>query len=395
MLRPRESIAPCVDHLLSLLPRSAAARPNLLMPALLCTGFSSPSLHVARSPPWPWPQAPLTYCHCGACHQQWLEPVPSQHYLLLPSRGLLARARVMMPLNQIHTKLLGVMAQLLPSYLNPGQLDGQLAIKREGPAIEQNPPPKRGRGAKQQRGRPEKEAPHIQSLTAMMGKLILMHEDALNSLALESEFMVFLQAGTGGLVEPMVRVSEMWHAKTQNGPMAASRVTERSPLRMMMAISLFTELMSRSAKVVEATPEGAKLRQELIAQKLLTGDGQKWHHLQWAPDQEKLVPTDTEPLDVYQAHHILQEIKTQVQTPGVIIRFHALRSLQRYQAKDGHAVIPWKLTVGLREESALALYRNLQLLCGCALTQLVLMRMRPANMKRSGLAQQISQSLRG
>ena len=44
---------------------------------------------------------------------------------------------------------------------------------------------------------------------------------------------------------------------------------------------------------------------------------------EWAPDQEQLVPTQAEPLDIHKAHHMLEEIKTQVQAPGLTLRFHA------------------------------------------------------------------------
>ena len=65
--------------------------------------------------------------------------------------------------------------------------------------------------------------------------------------------MVFTQAGPGGLVDTMIRVSEAWHLKTKEGSQSSGTMAERSPLRMMMAASLFTELASRSAKVVDST----------------------------------------------------------------------------------------------------------------------------------------------
>ena len=106
-----------------------------------------------------------------------------------------------------------------------------------------------------------------------------------------------------------------------------------------------------------------------------------------------MVPTDAEAWDINKAHHVLQKIVAQVQQPNAIIRFHALKALQKFNAKDGTAVIPWKLTIGLPDETARALYNNVCLLWGSALTQLVLIRMRQATMKRSGLAQRLQQGL--
>ena len=55
-----------------------------------------------------------------------------------------------------------------------------------------------------------KEATDIQALTSLMGRLILLHEDAQNAMALETEVMIFTQAGPGGVVDTVVRVSEAW-----------------------------------------------------------------------------------------------------------------------------------------------------------------------------------------
>ena len=76
-----------------------------------------------------------------------------------------------------------------------------------------------------------------------------------------------------------------------------------------------TELASRSAKVVDSTPEAATLQQELMKQQLLTPDGKKWLYLQWSREKQKLVPTDAEAWDINKAHHVLQEIVAQVQHP--------------------------------------------------------------------------------
>ena len=194
------------------------------------------------------------------------------------------------------------------------------------------------------------------------------------------------------------RYTELSACRRRGTPKSRSSQTsgmmvETSPLRIMMAASLLTELSSRSSKVVDSTPEAAKLRTELIKQQLLTPDGKRCLYLEWSPEKEKRVPTEAEPRDIHQAHQTLQETVAQVQRPGTVIRFHALRALQKFNAKDGNAVIPWKMTIGLREEAAKALYQNVRLLCGNAVTQLVLIRIRPANMKRSGLAQRLSQGL--
>ena len=55
-------------------------------------------------------------------------------------------------------------------------------------------------------------------------------------------------------------------------------------------------------------------------------------------------------------------------TAGTVLRFHALRALQRVESRDGTVVVPWKLVVGLRSSEADELHAILQL-CHSAVTQ--------------------------
>ena len=142
-----------------------------------------------------------------------------------------------------------------------------------------------------------------------------------------------------------------------------------------------------------ATPEGQLLRQELVKAKLLTEDGQEWNQVQWSAELGHLVATAEAPMTLARAHALLQDILQVVQQPCLVLRFHALKSLERVEAKDGGTVIPWKLVIGMRTEAACQLYQKVSALCHCALTQLIMTRVRMATMKRSPLAQQISQMI--
>ena len=170
-------------------------------------------------------------------------------------------------------------------------------------------------------------------------------------------------------------------------------MTERSPLRVVMAECFFKELEARSAKVLAQGPEAERLRQDLIQQKLLSEDGQKWLQLQWSTEHEKLMPTTAAALPTQQAHEIIRDTQQLVQVPGLLLRFHALKPLNRVQIKDGTVVVPWKMVIGHREPKASVLFRHMQALCHSGVTQLTLTRIRQANMKRSPMAQKIAQAM--
>ena len=104
----------------------------------------------------------------------------------------------------------------------------------------------------------------------------------------------------------------------------------------------------------------------MVKQQLLSEDGQYWLQFQWSAEQERLIPTTAQPLSVKQAHDIIREVQEILQTPGILLRFHALKPLHKTQARDGSAVVPWKMLIGHRETSAVAAPPALVPQCGDA-----------------------------
>ena len=88
-----------------------------------------------------------------------------------------------------------------------------------------------------------------------------------------------------------------------------------------------------------------------------------------------------------------EELHGLVQIPEVILSFQALRSLSKVTSRDGQAVVPWKVMIGLRSPEATAAHGILMKLTNRALKQLILTRLRPATMRRGLLAQRIGQML--
>ena len=95
------------------------------------------------------------------------------------------------------------------------------------------------------------------------------------------------------------------------------------------------------------------------------------------------VRTEAEAMPMQRGKDLLQELITLAQIPGVVLRFHALRALSGV----------WKLVSGHRITESSRAHANLMELSHSGFTQLLLLRLRPANMRRSPLAQRVGNML--
>ena len=284
----------------------------------------------------------------------------------------------MQPEDQSHTDLMRVMTHYQPT----GEVTS--TTKREGPQLEGGNP-KRGRGRRTTRPAAAAGDENVTNLTNMFGR----DEAATRGRAqlhaarngAEMELMVFMQNGEGSVLRSLTLISEEWHK--QAGKPQGSQLATRGPLRVVMAQCFFKELEARSAKV--PSTEGGPIE---AGASEATGAVGGWSVLATAP----MVPSPC----LCSRLTTSSERCRRYSRPrsGILLRFHALKPLHKTQARDGSAVVPWKLVIGHWEAKAPVLWQHLQrCLCHHAVTQLVLTRIRQATIKRSHLAQKISQIL--
>ena len=108
-----------------------------------------------------------------------------------------------------------------------------------------------------------------------------------------------------------------------------------------------------------------------------------------------LKPNRMQPLTSEEIRSLLERIAHLGQQPRVIHKFSALRPVkQDTLPQDATTAIPWRLDLSLRSPEASELFQLLQKLAGNGITQLILLRVRGANLQRSPLANAISQRLR-
>ena len=210
----------------------------------------------------------------------------------------------------------------------------------------------------------------LQSLT----RLVLRHEDSINTLLQETEYMVFMNPGQGSILPQLMEVSKLWHAQEKT-----------EPLRHLLAKTMLLTLEARLDKLLAATPT-EELYQDCVAYHLIGTDQSKtMPYLRWNPQLQKLQPTSAPGLPAQQVKQSLTNMLRLMSDHRVTLRFHALRRPQEGQQIT--QPIPWLWTVGLRHSAEL--YYELDKLVHHSIWQLIQVRIRGQSLTRSPLAKQL------
>ena len=213
----------------------------------------------------------------------------------------------------------------------------------------------------------------------------LRQEATLQAMSLNTEIILFMQAGTGSCLPKLVETSAAWHRQLQNN-------TVDAPLRLRMASNFWSALSAR-VEMVQANLQ-TELAQGLRDKGLLNADG-AWVFLAWDASSKSLKPTTQTPIPMSEMVQIIASIVELVKLPAMVNQFKALKALKSADLKSPTVVIPWTMAVSLRHERAQQLWQHLMRLVGSSVTQLLMCQMRPANLKRSKLSELIAKCVFG
>ena len=113
-------------------------------------------------------------------------------------------------------------------------------------------------------------------------------------------------------------------------------------------------------------------------------------YLQWDAHSQSLIPSKEKPLPLKEVKEMMEELLQQFEDQTLIMKFHSLKKT----SQDSNQVqsVPWSLTLSNRVHPMA--WQHLTKLCFHSIWQLALIRMRPANLKRSALAQQLQKPLK-
>lgn len=204
----------------------------------------------------------------------------------------------------------------------------------------------------------------------VLTKLVLRHEDSLNTTLQESQFLMFMSPGVGSVLPQLFQESRQWHTSGRE-----------IPLRHVLAKSMLQHLEQRLTKLIASEPDSELYKEGVDHHLILPDDHRTMPFLRWDTQKNSLVPSHTPGLPAKQVLKAYQDIIRLMEDPAVTLRFHALKKAQ----EQPQHVVPWMWTVSQR--TAPELWHSIHQLCYHASWRLILTRLRPQGLQRQPLAQ--------
>ncbi|CAL1130183.1 unnamed protein product [Cladocopium goreaui] len=210
-------------------------------------------------------------------------------------------------------------------------------------------------------------------------RLVLRHEDTINSLLQKSQFIVHLATGPGSVLPLLMDASRTWHQQE----------TKPIPLRHLLVQTMVQELERRLKTLMEATPT-AELFQDCKSYHLVKDDtNRSMPFLRWSHQRKCLEPTEQACLPINEVHRSLQNILRLLADHRVTLRFHSLKKVQ--DTKENQQAVPWIWTVAQRHDPEL--WHEVAKLAYHSSWQLIQVRLRPQGLDRTPLAKQIQKMM--
>ena len=169
----------------------------------------------------------------------------------------------------------------------------------------------KGRG----KGSQASDATSDASLISVMAKLVLRHEDSLNSMLSDIAYVSYMRTDNHSVVHTLASSSQEWK---QDQSIAES-------LHMHQIFILLQIILPRMDQF-----ESDKTAIDHLKQKGQCIEG-RWHFEAWSPDSKKLAITATEPLEAKKVKEIINRILHLIRTSFNCVRiFKTSRPLAEY-----------------------------------------------------------------
>ena len=217
-------------------------------------------------------------------------------------------------------------------------------------------------------------------LLMMLAKLSLRQEDILNQMALDRNFLLFLQVGKGSILPAMILASKEWHQQRQNTGVTYS-------LRQVNFLKVIEALIQRLAKL-KFDSQDDPLVQALRQRSILIPE-HAWNYLTWDSAAKCLRLTKQPPLTQDKIQEITTQLSQLASQGDLIQRFSALKPMNRDQIpEDSQVTIPWRLDRSLCSAASTQLFEIMNLVSGKGICQLIFFDYDPQACKDPHLLQQ-------
>ena len=229
----------------------------------------------------------------------------------------------------------------------------------------------------------ESEVDGVKRQLASVQRLLLRHEDAINTQKAEYSFVLHLRINVPSTIVPSLSKARTgWHALRQEKPAEVTR-----PMRVALWTCGLQEWLARLVALpsVPATQTGVE--------KLGWFDIQKnaFLYVQWHAESQQLVTDQTkEAIPYEQGKTMLQELIKVSVSAGVIARFFPTRPLAAEMRGES---VTFLLQLCARGNEAEKAHEILGVFCGSACSLLIGMQVKPDRGTRNGLAQAISKEI--
>lgn len=228
----------------------------------------------------------------------------------------------------------------------------------------------KGKGKTQQ-----KESPHLETLVLMMGKLLMRHEDAINALMTEHQFVLYLTLGQGSVVPHLLRESKAWRDQT----------TKEGPLRQKLAISFIKETQNRLNEVEQKIDQKGVL--DTLIQTGILDQHRNLPYLTWDKAAKRLVPNKQPAIPLAQIKDLLDHLLIMLADVDTTVRFHSMKPMEKaVQSTDQQSLaFVWMVSNQTHRE----VWHKLRSTCWNSIWLLANAQLKPHTLGRCNLAQQI------
>lgn len=237
-----------------------------------------------------------------------------------------------------------------------------------------HPPPSR-RNPRRNNNQRDQEADQDTNLVRMLSRLVIRHEDTLNVLLQQQQFILHLKGGTGSLIPQMMKSSMEWHQAQE----------KTQALRQRLAHLLFTTLLQRAQLLLQAKPEDEIFQNGM--KNLLLTEQHTFPYLTWCQKSRRLILSKDKALEKEELYNLLQQLSDLSANNDHILRFHTMKKVPAEQTPAENSSFPWMLT------TSHTMFPVLQRLCYHSIWLLVAVDVKKQSLVRSPLAKQIDQQL--
>ncbi|CAE7870851.1 unnamed protein product [Symbiodinium sp. KB8] len=224
-----------------------------------------------------------------------------------------------------------------------------------------------------------------QQLLRTLVKMVTRHEEELARIRIDTNFMLFMDVMPEGVYDLMKLTAEKWHEKY-----TAKQVT--MSLRVMLMLALLGEIQDRMSKTVA---DDDQLQRCINVGWMAEGSTRLnpvYLYHRWNPETRTQEKSDHPPLTHMNALSHMQTLQEMIVQPNVLTRFRSTRPL----AKDPKGeVVPFLLSLSLRQCQAEKCHSTLTALSGCACLKLAGVRLRPDRGQKQPLMKELEQAYLG